>query len=216
MSLIYPICFIVGGIFVLFSALGGLEGTETGSGAELDGGFETDVDFATGSTSSDDAALSPVRRRRRRLWLPLFSLRFWTFGSCCFGLAGLLLTTAQNVVNLGLSAFGIAVLSGGIGLACGSLVAGIVRTLQQRRADSLVRANDILGLPGTVTLPFGCDRKGKVTINVRGTTIDFVALTDDPKGFKQGEQVFVVEMKGNQLWVVSEELLQRRRFRAGR
>jgi serine/threonine protein kinase len=47
--------------------------------------------------------------------------------------------------------------------------------------------------------------RGKVRVNVKSSLIDFIALTDDPNGFQTGDQVLVVEMKGNQIWVVSAD-----------
>ena len=240
MALIYKICLIFGGIFVLLSILSGIEGAESGSDIEVDHGldadldadfdahidfdagadadfdadtdtnFETDVEFASRVTQSD-GTLTSHRPSRRRLWLPFFSFRFWTFGSCFFGLTGLLLTSLQNLANVSLSTLEIAGLSAGVGLACGTLIAGVMRILQRRKANSLVRPNDLLGMPGMVTLPFSSTHKGKVEVNVKGHTIDLIAFTDDPREFSLGDRVFVVETKDNRVWVVSEELLKRRR-----
>jgi len=236
MALIYKLCLIFGGIFVLLSILSGVEGAESGSDIEIDNGldadldadfdahidfdadadadadtnFETDVEFAS-KVSQSDGTLTSHRPSRRRLWLPFFSFRFWTFGSCFFGLTGLLLTSLQNLSNVSLSTLEIAGLSAGVGLACGTLIAGVMRILQRRKANSLVRPNDLLGMPGMVTLPFDSTHKGKVEVNVQGHAIEFIAFTDDPRKFSLGDRVFVVETKDNRVWVVSEELLKRRR-----
>ena len=74
--------------------------------------------------------------------------------------------------------------------------------------NSLVRSHQIVGLSGTVEIPFDARSKGKVRVNVKGSFVEFVAFTDEPKEFSKGERVFIVEMKGNQVWVVAEDSLQ--------
>jgi membrane protein implicated in regulation of membrane protease activity len=100
-------------------------------------------------------------------------------------------------------------------IACISIVVGIVVGvvvvwliyLQRRRqvVDSLVRTNHVVGRSGTVEIPFDANTQGKVRVNVKGSLVDFIAFTDEPKEFNQGDRVFVVAMKGNKVWVVSEE-----------
>jgi membrane protein implicated in regulation of membrane protease activity len=47
-----------------------------------------------------------------------------------------------------------------------------------------------------------------VRVNVQGSIVEFVAVTDEPKAFSKGDRVFIVEMKGNKVWVVAEDSLQ--------
>lgn len=102
----------------------------------------------------------------------------------------------------------IALVSVVIGILGGTLTVLFLK-LQRRRqvVDSLVSLGNVVGLYGTVEIPFDRTSKGKVRVNVKGSMVDFVAFTDDSKRFIKGDRVFVVEAKGNQIWVVSEDSL---------
>lgn len=93
-----------------------------------------------------------------------------------------------------------------VGIICGILIVLSIYLKRRNTAiDSLVRPQDIIGIPGVVEIPFDRHSRGKVRVNVKSSLIDFIALTDDPKGFQIGDRVLVVEMKGNQIWVVSAD-----------
>jgi membrane protein implicated in regulation of membrane protease activity len=102
----------------------------------------------------------------------------------------------------------IALVSIAIGVLCGVLVVIVVKLWRKQHViDSLIVANEIVGLSGTVEIPFDRQSKGKVRITTKGSTIDLIACTDTPKTFQQGDRVFIVEMKGNKVWVIPEEYL---------
>lgn len=93
-----------------------------------------------------------------------------------------------------------------IGIICGTLIVLSIYLKRRNTAiDSLVRPQDIIGIFGVVEVPFDCHSRGKVRVSVKSSLIDFVALTDDRQGFQTGDRVLVVEMKGNQIWVVSAD-----------
>ncbi len=71
-----------------------------------------------------------------------------------------------------------------------------------------MRSEWVVGLSGTVEIPFDSRSKGKVCVNVQGSMVDFVAFTDEPKAFNKGDRVFIVEIKGHKVGVVSEDSLQ--------
>ncbi|HBB36252.1 MAG TPA: NfeD-like protein [Cyanobacteria bacterium UBA8803] len=100
----------------------------------------------------------------------------------------------------------VAGISVAVGIVLGALVVWLIY-IQRRRevVDSLVRINHVVGRSGTVEIPFDPKTQGKVCVNVKGSLVDFVAFTDEPKGFRQGDRVFVVGMKANKVWVVSED-----------
>ena len=209
MQSMYWLCCLVGGTFVTLSALGGLDGVEF----DVEG--DTDFELSTpqplpsshSARSRSSATLTPARPLGRSAGLRfgisvLTSLRFWTFGSCFFGLTGLLLSWLQPELGAGLI-FAIAL---GMGLLLGTAIASILVALHYRQVDSLVRATDLAGLMGTVELPFDAESKGKVRVNVRGTLVDFVARTDETTGeFVRGDRVLIVGTEHNRLWVVSAD-----------
>jgi hypothetical protein len=68
----------------------------------------------------------------------------------------------------------------------------------------MVRADDLLGLPTIVEIPFNQNSRGKVRLNIKGTTLDMMAMTEDLQEFSKGDQAFVVGVEKNKVWVVSE------------
>ncbi|GAB1543727.1 hypothetical protein NUACC21_64030 [Scytonema sp. NUACC21] len=91
-----------------------------------------------------------------------------------------------------------------LGICSGVLIVGLIY-LQRRRqiVDSLVRLDNVVGSFGTVEVPFNHNSPGKVRINIKGSLVDFVALTDENQQFNQGDRVVVVAIKGNKVCVVT-------------
>lgn len=106
--------------------------------------------------------------------------------------------------------FVVALIAVAIGVCCGAVIVLLI-VIQRRRqnVDSMVSANNLVGLYGTVEVPFDKYSKGKIRVHVpgQGSTIDFVACTDDSKSFQPGDRVFIVQVRKNQLWVISEDSL---------
>lgn len=190
---IYLFCFGIGGIFVVFAAIGGLDGADFGVA------FDADLEI-----SDQTQQLDRVKRGswlKRLFVLPFFSLKFWTFGSCFFGLTGLVVSWVSPEIPPDQ----VATIAAGMGIFCGSTMVWILRSLGQRHANSLTRSSDLVGHSATVILPFNCDSKGKVKVNIKGANVEFMAFTDESKSFNKGDRVFIVGLKNNRLWVVSED-----------
>jgi hypothetical protein len=95
-----------------------------------------------------------------------------------------------------------------VGVVLGALIVWLICIQQRYQAvDSLVRANHVVGRSGTVEIPFDSNTQGKVRVNVKGSLVDFIAFTDEPREFSPGDRIFVVAMKRNKVWVVSEDSL---------
>lgn len=102
----------------------------------------------------------------------------------------------------------VACISIATGLFCGTLLVWLLYIRRQNKGvDSLVRLNHVVGLSGTVEIPFNRESQGKVRLNVKGSIVDFVAFTDELKAFTKGEKVFVVGMRRNKVWVIAEDSL---------
>lgn len=96
-----------------------------------------------------------------------------------------------------------------IGIICGLTIVLLLYIGQRNKvANSLMRSHQIVGLYGTVEIPFDAKSKGKVRVNVKGSFVEFIAFTDEPQQFSKGDRVFIVEMKGNKVWVVAKDTLQ--------
>lgn len=89
-----------------------------------------------------------------------------------------------------------------VGVSIGVLIVWLIYVWRQKKiVDSLMRPEDLIGLCGTVELPFDADSKGKVRVEVKGSMVDLVALTDDQQGFLLGDRVLIIQMQGNRIWV---------------
>jgi membrane protein implicated in regulation of membrane protease activity len=202
--LIYGICLIVGGTFVLLSAIGGLDGTDFDG--DLHGDFHLDFhiggnldDIDVGTHQGQTGTPIPTRR----LWLPLFSLRFWTFTLCFFGLTGVLLTLVQP----SMASWLVALLSVFMGILCGTTAAFALRILGSNQVNSLIHPEQLAGQIGTVEIPFDSHSRGKVSLRIGGSTVGFFALTEEERAFQVGDPVLVVGLDSNKLWVVSTDML---------
>ncbi len=110
---------------------------------------------------------------------------------------------AAVVVNMKNSILIITGIAIALGILAGVFIVGLIFLQRQRLAiDSLVRTDNIVGCYGTVEIPLNRKSPGKIRVNLKGSLVDFVALTDETQQFHQGDRVVVVRMKGNKVWVV--------------
>ncbi len=217
MQSVYWFFLVIGGAFVVLSTIGGdlFDGADVDADldldvnadfdldAELDADIDADVDTDANFQVDTDVDLLRDRRKRRfPRWLSiLLSFKFWTFGGCFFGLAGILLSATQPE----LSGLTVLIFALATGVICGVALVSALRGLKYRQVDSLVRNEDFAGLIGTVELPFDSMSKGKVFLEVGGSTLHLVAQTDEKIEFRPGDSVLVVGRTENRLWVVSSD-----------
>jgi len=181
MLTIYLAGLLFGGTLVLISLLGGavevdadLE-TDLDTDGDLDADLDADVDGD--GDGSADVALG---------WLPVASLRFWTFLLSFGGLTGALLTWLDT-----LPAPAVAALSLGVGYAAGL---GITRTIAHLRAHEVgtsLRDADFVGTSGSVLLPVTPTRVGLVRIEIGGRLVDRTATTEDAESLPVGTAALV-------------------------
>ena len=96
----------------------------------------------------------------------------------------------------------ITVISVTVGIFIGAVIVWFIYFfLYREMADSLMKPEDLIGLWGIVELPFDAQSKGKVRVEVKGSIVDLVALTDDQQEFLQGDRVLIIQMQGNRVWV---------------
>ena len=221
MQSVYWFCFVIGGVFVAIATLGGAGDADFDAEADVDfdAEFDADVDIDADADFDGDGALdSPdadfdtqvdtdLQLLQKVKGAYVFSLniltsfKFWTVGGFFFGLTGLGLSWVVPSWPPGL-VFTIALM---MGILLGSALAIILRHLARRQADSLIRTEDFAGRVGIVELPFDTQSKGKVRLELRGSVLHMIALTDDTKQFVPGDKVLVVNVDNNRLWVVSDE-----------
>ena len=120
-------------------------------------------------------------------WAPFGSLRFWVFFFTFGGGAGYALS------HMGSSSVVSGIGAAGIGWLAGALAVTVVRTLARGSASSEVSAADLVGMTGSLLLPVGPGQPGKVRLDVKGRTEDFVAnIVEDGGNLPTGSTVLIV------------------------
>jgi membrane protein implicated in regulation of membrane protease activity len=118
---------------------------------------------------------------------PFGSLRFWVFLMTFGGGAGF----ALGKLGTGQTVTAIAALV--IGWTSGVMAVTVIRRLGKNSASSEVVSAELVGQTGTLVLPVGPGKPGKVRIEVKGRAEDFVATTvDDAGDLPTGSTVLIV------------------------
>ncbi len=175
----YLIALIVGGVLVAISLVAGGDSDAGGHGGDLHGGGDGDAHGGAHVEHGGalDAALG---------WLPLGSLRFWTFFAAFFGLTG----TALSLLP-GSGSIVTAVAAVAIGYGAGVALTRIVRRLQHSSSDSSLAAADLIGATAHVLLPVAPGRAGKVRLHLKDRAIDVLAETQEDE-LAAGEKALVI------------------------
>ncbi len=205
MLTLYLSCLVVGGVFVGLSTIGAI-GKDVEADFDADADIDADID-AELDVDTDLAELGPgevepglgtahslavadashgLGPRKRKIWLPMLSLRFWTFGSAFFGLTGALLSSFTSV-----GALMVAVMSGVTGVSVGTASAWAVRWLRRPVGES-VRLSEYAGSTGELELPL---REGGVTrirLHVQGRERTMLAVASEPRELPTGARVLVL------------------------
>jgi membrane protein implicated in regulation of membrane protease activity len=194
-GVIYLAALIFGlGIQVLQFVMAGADADADAGGdfdvdADVDVGGELEVDHDVGGhahAGHDAGGFLPI----------LLSVRFWTFGAMAFGIVGSLLHFLQ-LAPMGVVPF-VAV---SVGLACGFFASWVFRALSRADNQSGAGSTEAVGQVGRVLVPVKRGARGKVRIQLRGQTTDFLALTDEDD-FEAGARVLVTEVEEGQVRVV--------------
>jgi len=213
MLTIYLTSLIIGGVFVGLSAIGVIGKDADVShdvDADIDADVDTDIDadvdadhdFDTTHALTVTDASHGLEPAKRTMWLPVLSLRFWTFGSTFFGLTGTLLTT--------LTATGVilaAALSAGVGAGVGTASAWIVRWMR-KPVGEVVRLSEYRGQMAQTVLPLPMGGITRIRLNVQGRERDMLARAQEPVALPSGTNVVVLGIDDNgQAQIAPEETI---------
>lgn len=156
------------------------------------GGKDTDAGDGDGGVDADFGLA----------WAPIGSLRFWVFFFTFGGGAGFALT------KLGSSAVVAGVGAGAIGWGAGALAVMVIRSMTKHSASSELTAAECVGATGALLLPVAPGRPGKVRVEIKGRTEDFVAnVVDDGGDLPTGTTVLIVaEGERGSLLVAKHEM----------
>jgi membrane protein implicated in regulation of membrane protease activity len=126
----------------------------------------------------------------------LASMRFWTFFAAFFGLTGIVLDgldLAIPSVSLGLAI--------GVGFLTGWTAVTLIKRLSANDTGVAATVDDYVGKSGEMLIAAGPNRLGKIRIELKGTTVDVLAESDEHV-IPRGEQALIVEMRGPKAAVV--------------
>ncbi len=201
MLYVYLFTLIIGGILLGASIL--LGGDSEG---DLDGDVEADLDLDHDLDADMDldadghVDLSPgaeggdfAHGGFDGLMMTFVSLRFWTFFSAFFGLTGLTLG------GLGLveSALVTGVLAVVMGFVLGYSAVTAIRVLRKSSVHSEAASDaNYVGKMARVLVPINADHRGKVRLQLRGNTVDVLAVSADDVPIAAQEEVLIIELDG--------------------
>lgn len=146
---------------------------------DLDMEAEADVD----ADGHADGSLADL------IWIPLFSMRFWTFGSAAFGFTGAALTLGGLHWALVLS------LSMLFGSVVGTAAAYFFRALKKDSVSSGITLKSYVGEEASVMLPVAPGARGKIAIETPTGRIDMLAETRDDAPIPRGSAVIIASIK---------------------
>lgn len=140
-----------------------------------------------GHHQTGDAGHHPLGANDFNAWLPIGSLRFWTFFLGFGGGVGAILTY-QGVA----AAAVVGALSVVIGWVTGVVAVAVIRALRGTSVDSTVGEPDLIGASGTVVVGIPAGGIGKVRFQAKGRSFDLVAEGEYSAAVPTGAPVIVV------------------------
>lgn len=168
---VYLAALVVGAGILLLQAVLGHEGAD---------GMDADGDGVPDSPGHDGDSGAPL----------LFSARFWIFLALAFGLSGALLTLFQ------LASSGVVLaLAAGSGVVSGLFAAAVIRALKRGQVSSVVSAQEAVGRLGAVLVQCEKGRVGKIRLELRGQTVDLLAMSND--SLPVGTRVLIEDIEGD-------------------
>lgn len=181
-----------GGLLVASAVLGGGDGD-----ADVDHDIDHDIDHDV-DHDVDHADVGSA------LWLPILSLRFWTFFLAFFGLTGAILDLLGRAGAVGASTGGVLAISLVTGFGAGWGIATLVRRLKADTVSStIVPETDYAGRAGEVILDVAPGSPGWVRVEVRGVSVDLKAelVPGHEAPLTAGQQVIVVAWRDGRVIV---------------
>lgn len=200
MLALYVVTGIIGLGLIIVSAIGGM-GHDLDVDHNIDIEHSVDIDHDVDVDHGFDADHAhEVAHAVSDVWLPFFSLRFWTYLLGGFGGFGVLLTllgAGQEPTRM--------IASSIVGLIVGTGAASLYRWMNRNQLNSSVGERDFVGLVAKVLVaPQGND-PGKVRVEVKGDIIDMHAFPLEGHAIFQGDEVVVVSIDGTRLTVAESE-----------
>lgn len=197
MITLYVAFLVFGGLLLGASVfLGGDDAAgelDTGTSMELG---EASVDTAD-AVELQDGQLD-LQGADSLLW-PLRTMRFWTFFAAFCGLTGITLELLGLTTQI---AAGVAIV---LGVGVGGFASWTLRKLGQVSSGQASDGHDYIGKAAQVLVPVRPGQAGKIRVQVRGQTLDMLAIGDEASSLAPNDRVMIVEMEGTRARVVPYE-----------
>lgn len=201
---VYLASLVFGGIFVVASVLFGDHDKDFDKDFDLDLDADVDIDADVdadvdvdhdlemdhGDSPGSDMLHLGGEAAHDALWLPFFSLRFWTFALASFGMTGtllhLLIGTMAIVFPTSLAA----------GVSIGTFAAWTFKRLKTETVSADTGLQQYVGAEARVLIPVTATRPGKIVIDSLAGQIELRATTKDDKPLERGQRVLVAYIDG--------------------
>lgn len=189
MLMVYLIALIVGGVLLALTlVLGGAADHDADTGG---------VDHDSGDADADHgSALDALFA-----WVPVTSLRFWTFFAAFFGGVGTVLSAWSLAGPVPAAVVAVAA-----GWLSGLIMDRSMRYLRRSDSDSSLGGRDVVGAGAEVLVPVSSAAPGKVRVRLKGRAVDLIAATDDEGTLAAGQHVTVLSMDDDGHVVVTNKL----------
>jgi len=190
MLMVYLIALIIGGVLLALTLVlgGAAEHSADTGGADTDHGGDADSDHP----SALDAVFG---------WVPVTSLRFWTFFAAFFGGVGTVVSAWGLAGPVPAAVFAIAA-----GYLSGLIMDRSMRYLRRSDSDSSLAGRDLVGAGAEVLVTVASGAPGKVRVRMKGRSVDLLAETDDEAALAAGQEVTVLAMRDDGRVVVTDKL----------
>jgi len=139
------------------------------------------------AAGSDAGHAHPLGAHDFNAWLPIGSIRYWTFFLGFGGAVGAILSY-QGIA----AAPVIGAVSVVIGWVTGVVAVAVVRALRGSSTDSTVGEGELIGASGVVVTAIPASGIGKVRFEAKGRHFDMVAEGEYSAAVPQGAHVLVV------------------------
>lgn len=158
-------------------------------GQDFDKSFDKDLDKSLDADKHLPIGKVAAEVGEDVLWIPFFSMRFWTFGTASFGLSGVLFTLLWVPAVLG------AVVASALGLSIGTGAAWFFRRINKDTVSGDTTLYRFIGEEARVLLPIRPDGQGMIALDTMAGRVEMTATTRDTEMIPVGSRVIIASVR---------------------